>query len=180
MKLHTSVRNWALAQVRNWPTLYVHQTEELSILSTLDHIFYTLGNGYNWRNGKPVEICPESKGYEKLEQDRIEMANNPNMNIPPIYCCGAFPAKVEDMNLNWINAFIWTTDKYIELGISGVYNPASFNYKWNQNGVGMFPDRPDFYDLKNEPDPLEAYLTRLKKHLDRAKEARKLAKDVSV
>ena len=162
MELPEKVKQWAMQSIAEWPSLFKFTTEEHSIMSALDHLYYTLGNGFYWAYGEPVEIYPEEGGGD----DREEFPNN---YIPFLYCAGCEPKEVKVMSPDWIQGFIWLTEKYIQLGEAGVLNQGKLVKEiWGREVPHL--DFPDYYDLKNEPDPLVAYTKRFESYVTYAHE----------
>lgn len=141
-----------------YPRLFYLQTDEHSYLSVLEHVFFTLGNGIYWKDGKPFDpedvelesdLIPSLEGVERSEE------------LPSMYCAASCPytSKLHLMNPSWLKAFAWTTKEFMRLGIDGLYNPTKYYGKYD-------PSKADFYDLKDDPNPLAAYLGRLQSILD--------------
>lgn len=66
----TKVKNVAYQSLKSYPTLYLKDTLEKSILQVYDHLFFVLGNGYNW--------LVSSKGLYYLQEPVGERVWNEN------------------------------------------------------------------------------------------------------
>ena len=47
-------KNFIDKEILLWPDLFLKTTYEKSMMSVLDHVFFTIGNGFEWKNGYPL------------------------------------------------------------------------------------------------------------------------------
>jgi len=133
MKLPQSVRAYAMANIKKYPTLYGHENIDHGILATLGHLYFTLGNGINWEKGKPKRRRP-NKWERNLDAVKFpkEVEDHRPSYVPTPYCGAAYIQQLpENMNTNWLKGYIWCLAHYLANSLSGKYEGENAYYSPN-------------------------------------------------
>lgn len=119
---------WADYIIYTWPTLFARESLELSRLQVFSYLFFTLGNGYEWVRGVPINKSPTPYFAEKSPYVSI----NNQINV---YLDGEIFNAPLSLRPEWRAALHWTIENLILM--YGEEHSVSKNMEKIKRNIGL-------------------------------------------